>query len=306
VENASGGANAVIRSLKFNPGDKRLYLSIAYDMIKHSLEYVTSVNGESLIEVTITFPTNSSEIVNAVKQAIKQNTGNPIRFASFSHISSVPALLLPVKELIDLCRENNILVLIDGAHVMGHIPVNVTDLNPDFYLSNGHKWLYSPKGSAFLWVNPQSQSLIHPTVISGTAGSGFQPEFWWTGTRDYSAQLAMWSALDWREAVGGDQKIMSYMHNLAVWTGHTLSEMWNTNTLVGDDMTPAMTNVRLPTDDWSKASIVQNQLMFESNIFLVVYPLQNHIYTRISLQIFNEQSDIITLGNLVLQILGSL
>jgi isopenicillin-N epimerase len=35
---------------------------------------------------------------------------------------------------------------------MGQIDLNITDLGVDFYVSNGHKWMYSPKGSAILWV----------------------------------------------------------------------------------------------------------------------------------------------------------
>lgn len=50
-------------------------------------------------------------------------------------------------------------------------------------VGNGHKWLYSPKGSAFLYVRRALQSLVHPTVISFGYPTGFQPEFEWTGTR---------------------------------------------------------------------------------------------------------------------------
>ena len=46
-------------------------------------------------------------------------------------------------------------VLVDGAHALGHIHVDLSELagaGVDFWLGNGHKWLYSPKGSCVLWV----------------------------------------------------------------------------------------------------------------------------------------------------------
>ena len=63
---------------------------------------------------------------------------NPaIRIASFSHITSVPAIILPVKQLTRLCKQHGVLVLIDGAHALGQIRIDVQDIGADFYVANG-------------------------------------------------------------------------------------------------------------------------------------------------------------------------
>lgn len=62
-------------------------------------------------------------------------------------------------------------------------------IGADYYLSNGHKWLYSPKGSAFLWVTPALQSTIHPLVISFGYLQGYLAEFDYQGTTDYSGKF---------------------------------------------------------------------------------------------------------------------
>lgn len=71
-------------------------------------------------------------------------------------------MIEPVVELTALAHSYSALSLIDGAHAPGHIPVNVAEIGADFYLGNCHKWLYAPKGTAFLWVHPSQQTSVSP------------------------------------------------------------------------------------------------------------------------------------------------
>ena len=87
-------------------------------------------------------------------------------------------------------------MLVDAAHAPGHIDFDATALGADWVTGNAHKWLFAPKGAAFLWAAPEAQEGLHPTVISHGYGKGFQTEFAWTGTRDPSAWLAVPAAID--------------------------------------------------------------------------------------------------------------
>lgn len=72
------------------------------------------------------------------------------------HISSTPAIIFPVKDIVDYLHSKNIIVVIDGAHAVGAIDLDVPSYGADFYFSNLHKWNYAPKSSAFLWINSQT------------------------------------------------------------------------------------------------------------------------------------------------------
>lgn len=116
-----------------------------------------------LIEVTTEdmFPTDSkadfdAELVRRVTEALAESY-RPVSVCSFSHITSVPAVILPLAELAAACKAAGAAVVGDGAHVMGEIALDVPSLGVDVYVSNGHKWMYSPKGSAFLWVSKEFQ-----------------------------------------------------------------------------------------------------------------------------------------------------
>jgi isopenicillin-N epimerase len=185
VLNASHGVNAVLRSVLLSPNEKILYLNLAYGMVKETLYFLREIFHEQLVEAEIMFPTTKEAIVRVVVEALEANP--QIRLASFSHITSVPSLILPVEDLIRECRARNVMVLIDGAHALGQIPLNLTALNPDFYVANGHKWLYTVKGSAMLWVRKELQPRIFPTVISreGRGKTQFQLDFSWEGTMDF-------------------------------------------------------------------------------------------------------------------------
>ena len=236
VPNASHGVNAVLRSILIGKEDRVLFLNLAYTMVKNTFSYLQGTFGDQMIVVNISFPTSADAIVAAVEEQLSTFPQGSVKLASFSHITSVPSLILPVKRLAAVCHAHGTLVLVDGAHALGHIPLDIPSIGADFYVGNGHKWLvtaklcmrlvfdhvvsrrlYSLKGSAILWVAKKSQSLVSPTVISleGRGPSRFVMAFSWEGTADKSSYLSVSAALAFRNSLG-EEALMNYTHELAV------------------------------------------------------------------------------------------
>ena len=155
VENASSGVNAVLRSLliprHMNRGDVVLYLNTAYGMVKNTLEWLhrhVDPLGLDLHMVNITLPaiqgTGPPDFVGPVQAALKRYAPGQVKLAIFSHITSVPAIILPVEKLAQICKQAGVMaVVIDAAHALGQIPINLRSLaqsGVDFYIANAHKW----------------------------------------------------------------------------------------------------------------------------------------------------------------------
>lgn len=94
-------------------------------------------------------------------------------------------VIVPFQRMISILRQNNILSVVDGAHAIGQIPLNIKEIEPDFFATNCHKWLYTPKSSAILYVPYKHQKKIHPSVTSLYLHEGFVSEFSWIGTQDF-------------------------------------------------------------------------------------------------------------------------
>ena len=97
-------------------------------------------------------------------------------------------------------------------------------------MADAHKWLFSPKGSAFLWVTNRLQDDVHPPAVGAVCSnspstnfdpaavhglSDFEHRFQYTGTRDYTPLIAVYDALLFRGRVG-ERLILRYNHDLAV------------------------------------------------------------------------------------------
>lgn len=261
------------------------------------------------MQVPILFPATADSVVAAVQKAItehEQTNSSKIKLAVFSHITSVPSIILPVERLTTLCHQHSVQVLIDGAHALGSIPLDLRAMNVDYYAANAHKWLFTPKGTAFLWVSPTLQPTIVPTVISSENkfnATSFAVQYLYTGTRDYTGFCSITAALDFRRMVGED-RLVQYVHNLAVQAGHYLAKTWGTEVLAEDSMVGPMTNVRLPSTDTALLNNLTNILFENHNMYIVVYPLNNQYWTRLSAQIYLEMSDFVNLGEVVKNILA--
>ena len=206
VTNATAGLNAVAQSLSLKKGDEILTSDHEYGALEKTWEYVVKKNKAKVIEVKVPLPLKSEDdFVNAFTN--KMNNKTKILF--ISHITSPTALVFPLKKLIKEANKRGIISIIDGAHAPGHIKLNITKLNVDYYSGNCHKWMMAPKGSAFLWANKNKKNILEPLVIShGWLPNNYKKlqkgEFTETrfidsfevqGTRDPSAWLAIPDAI---------------------------------------------------------------------------------------------------------------
>ncbi|KAF9168343.1 hypothetical protein BGX21_005898 [Mortierella sp. AD011] len=316
VQNTTTGVNAILRSLEFVPGDRILQLSTGYINVDRTVHYICDTHKDvEIIEVPVVMPMSDQEIVYEVEKTVQEhlakNDGTRIRLAVIDWISSIPAVVHPVKALVDTLKSYGILVLVDGAHAIGQVPVDLTYLNADFVITNCHKWLYSVRGSAVLYVPKRHQHLIHPTSIQGDYRGGFEMEFSWNGTMDYSTILSIEGALEFRKQYG-EKAIINYMHKLAIQGGKIMSEILGTNVLTPyDQQVGSMFNVRLPIKNINHPKIqtpdyLIRLLLEKYNLYSPSYIHGGYFWTRVSAQIYLEIEDFVHLANVWKEVIEEL
>jgi isopenicillin-N epimerase len=212
IPNATHGVNIVARSLALGPGDEILASDHEYGACDFTWEFLCAKTGATYVRREIPLPLNiedrswERDVVDRFWGGVTPRT----RAIFLSHITSSTALRLPVEEVCKRARERGILTLIDGAHALGQIPLDLDALGADFYTANCHKWALSPKGAAFLHARREAQHLIEPLVVSWgyhpggsgmpSTGSRYLDLLQWTGTNDPAAFLAVPDALEFMEA----------------------------------------------------------------------------------------------------------
>jgi isopenicillin-N epimerase len=190
--NATTALNTVLRSLHFEPGDEILTTEHEYGAVDLLLDYVSGRTGARVVRS----PGTDAE-------AIWAGATERTRALVASHVTSPTAVVLPVKELCALAREADVLSVVDGAHAPGHVPLDLGRLDADFYTGNCHKWLCAPKGAGFLYVRPERQELLEPTVVGwGYRESEFTLRYGPQGTHDPAAYLSVPAAIEFLRAEG--------------------------------------------------------------------------------------------------------
>ncbi|RUS12537.1 pyridoxal phosphate-dependent transferase [Endogone sp. FLAS-F59071] len=295
--------------MSFLPGDKILHLSTIYEAMGAVLQYLADTNEQlSVVRVDVEYPLSDDDLVAAVERAIEAEearedglVGGRIKFALVDALSSAPGVRVPFDRLIKLLRQHNILSLIDGAHSIGQIPLDLQELSPDFFVTNCHKWLYSARGSAVLYVPKRWQASVHPTSIGfGYKFKDFQAAFEWPGTMDFSSYLTIPAALDFRASIGGESHIQTYCHDLALEGGQLAAKIWGTEMMENAEgtLTASMVNVRLPLTTSVADEIYSKQVRYlintqlkEFRCFANPYRHGGRWWVRMCAQVYNEISD---------------
>jgi isopenicillin-N epimerase len=286
VSNATMGLNTVARSLALRPGDEVLTTDHEYGALHLMWKFVCSKSGARYVCRSIPLPVSSAEeFVESFWEAVTPRT----RVIFISHITSPTALIFPIEEICRRAREARILTIIDGAHAVGQIPLNLTALDPDFYSGNLHKWLCSPKGSAFLYARPDRQKMIEPLVISwGWLENGtFVSQNQWQGTRDVAAFLAVPAAIDF-QATNHWEEVRARCHALASETRQRIADLTGLSPVSPDDWYMQMVSAPLPTLEPAE---LKRRLYDEHRVEAPIVTWNGRHFIRISIQGYNTRED---------------
>lgn len=296
IPNATFGVNIIARSLQLKPGDEILTTDHEYGACENVWNFMGQKNGTVLVKQSIPLPLASpAEIADHFWQGVTPST----RLIFISHITSPTAVRLPVEMICKRARGAGILTIIDGAHAPGQISLDLTGIDPDFYVGNCHKWMQSPKGAGFLYTRRALQTLIEPLVISWgwgenssfTSGSKYLDYLEWLGTNDPSAYLSVPAAIqfqarhDWSAVQQQCQQILAAgLKRIDKLTG--LESVYS----VGAAPFVQMAVVRLP--QVRDLTAFQCQLLQQYSIEVPCIEWNGQHFIRISVQGYNSEADL--------------
>ncbi|KAE8148384.1 pyridoxal phosphate-dependent transferase [Aspergillus avenaceus] len=272
VKNATTGVNLVLRNLVYQPGDVIIYFDTVYGAVEYGLVALTESTPVQTRKVQYQLPIRHDELVRRFQDVVRSTRaeGLNVRVAVFDTVVSMPGIRFPFERLTEICREEGILSVIDGAHGIGHMPLDLGTLQPDFFTSNCHKWLYTPRGCALLYVPLRNQHHIRTTFPTSwgfipassdstppKAGkSAFERLFEWTSTTDDTPYLCIPAALHFRQTIcGGEDAIYTYLETLANQAADSVAAALGTETMQEPGLQDGeacrlrqcgMTTVRLP------------------------------------------------------------
>ena len=293
VPNATTGVSVVARSLPLGEGDEILSTNHEYGACDRAWEFACRRSGARYVKVPVPLPaTRREELVETIWRGVTPRT----RVVFISHITSPTALIFPVEELVRRARDAGIWTLIDGAHAVGQIPLDLRTLDADFYAGNCHKWLCAPKGSGFLYARTELQELLAPPITSWgrTVQEGhpnpFVDEFEWQGTRDIAAYLAVPAAIRYQRERGWPA-VRRLCHELASWVRRAILDQFGLEPLTpeGDEWYAQMVAVPLPPCDTAQ---VKQRLLDEYSIEIPLPNWQGRPLVRVSVQGYTTRRDL--------------
>ena len=133
VQNATAGVNLAAWALDLQPGDEVLSTNLEYGAVDLAWKHVCSHAPTRYVRMPVAVPLQDP--IEEIWGGVTEHT----RALFLSHITSRTALQLPVEELCSRARDRGIATIVDGAHVPGHIPVDLRALDVDYYAGNCHK-----------------------------------------------------------------------------------------------------------------------------------------------------------------------
>jgi cysteine desulfurase / selenocysteine lyase len=154
------------------------------------------------------------------------------KMVAITHMSNALGTVTPIREMIRIAHERGIKVLVDGSQAAVHLPIDVQDLDADFYVMTGHK-LYGPTGIGVLYGKEALLNSMRPFLGGGemirdvtmeNITYGDTPHRFEAGTPPIAEAIGLGAALNYMESIGRD-KILAHEEDLRDYAHAQLSKI---------------------------------------------------------------------------------
>lgn len=198
MRNTTEGMNLVAQGLRLEAGDQILSTDHEHPGGSVCWEWLAEASGAEVVRIPMPATVASKdEVLDLVSRHLTPRT----RVCSFSHVSTITGLVMPIAAIAELTRPRGILLACDGAQAPGMLDVDAHALGVDTYASSSHKWMLAPKGSGLLYIRRDAQERVKPLTLR----TGYQVYTASGGTRSVAGILAHGAAMDFHDTIGRDR-----------------------------------------------------------------------------------------------------
>ena len=192
----------IIDGLNIPSGSEVIVSSEDYPFALNAWKNKAARESLDLIQINMDLPSGDSEILDAYLKNITPKT----RAIHITHMTHRQGHIMPVEKLVQAVKEKNIAVVVDGAHCIAQIDVDLGALGCAFYASSLHKWLNAPHGTGFLFVREDKIGQLYNHPSSNLDKKDSIEKFEHIGTRAFHQEIGIKAALDFHELIGAERK----------------------------------------------------------------------------------------------------
>jgi isopenicillin-N epimerase len=288
VGNTTTGVALVLGSLDLREGDEIVTTEHGYGAVRIAVETACARAGAIHRTVPLPLAPSDDEVVAGITAAVTGRT----RLVIVDQLTSPTARLFPVARIVAALRPAGTPVLVDAAHVPGHLPVDVSAVGADFWVGNLHKWAYAPRGTALLAVAPAWRERIRPLVVSWEQEAGFPARVELQGTLDYTPWLAAPTGLFTLRTLGVET-VRAHNAGLAEYGQRVVAAALGVDPPAGPPGV-AMRLVPLPrglATDLVSATALRQRLADELGFEVSVNAFRGQCLLRLSAQVYNRPEE---------------
>jgi isopenicillin-N epimerase len=281
------------------------------EVLVTGMEYGATVNLSRLMALqrgmefrSVPLPLGPEITAPELESAVTSAFSPATKLLVVSHVVTGTGTILPVAAIASAARKKGIVVVVDGAHAVGALPLQLEAIGADFYGGNFHKWFMGPRGTAFGWVHPRWKGRIRwkfggwasfgpSAAFAGFGGDEECARRVFPGTMDTTPFQVLPQVLEFWERHGIEalRSRQAALRDLAATEAEALG--WVRASPRDPSLLGPLVAFERPTD-WPEGSVVEQatRIFKECRVQLLLPQVQGKTLVRLSPGVYSTEKEV--------------